>query len=206
MLTSCSLLEMFTSFNNIFFSDKAHFHLNGHLNRQNCRYWSDTNPKWSIRNPCIHPRAALSARGIIGPHVYEDRRGISITVNTEQYIAMLLKFFAPLLQDSNGFSQQPWLQRDEATCHTSNDSLSSVCEIFGYSKEVTITGQLVARTYPQLIFFLWGYLKRKFFKINSELKKHICKEMLNISRNTCQSVSAPCCSSVKIIKDHIWMM
>ena len=34
------MLERFTSFTNIFFSDEAHVHLNGHVNRQNCRYWS----------------------------------------------------------------------------------------------------------------------------------------------------------------------
>ncbi|TLM65355.1 DUF4817 domain-containing protein, partial [Acinetobacter baumannii] len=39
------MLNRFTSFNNIMFSDEAHFHLNGHVSKQNCRYWSPINPK-----------------------------------------------------------------------------------------------------------------------------------------------------------------
>ena len=30
----------------IIFSDEVTFHLNGHVNRHNCRYWSDNNPHW----------------------------------------------------------------------------------------------------------------------------------------------------------------
>ena len=37
----------------------------------------------------------------------------------------------------------------------------SVCEIFGYPKEVTLTGQQVARTYPQWILFFGNTLKVK---------------------------------------------
>ena len=65
-----------------------------------------------------------------------------------------------------------------------HDSLRSVCEIFRYPKEATLTDQLVARTYPQWIFFLWEYLKINVFKSNPELKEHISEEMQNMSRNT----------------------
>jgi hypothetical protein len=76
---------------------------------------------------------------------------------------------------------QPYKNQQGATCHTSNDSLCSVCEIFGYPKEVTLTGPLVARTYPQWISFSWEYLKSTIFKSNPELKEHIHEEMQKIS-------------------------
>ena len=47
---------------------------------------------------------------------------------------------------NKGLYLQSYKNQQGATCHTSNDSLCSVCEIFGYPKEVTLTGQLVART------------------------------------------------------------
>lgn len=120
------------------------------MNRQNCRYWSDTNPKLKHQKPLHSPKvtvwAALSARGIIGPYFYEDQRGHAVTVNTERYIAMLRNFFTPALQNFNGFNQRSWFQQDGATCHTSNDSLIAVREIFGQkliSKRGDITGHLV---------------------------------------------------------------
>jgi len=210
------MLERFASFNNIFFSDEAHFHLNGHVNRQNCRYWSDTNPKLKHQKPLHSPKvtvwAALSARGIIGPYFYEDQRGNAVTVNTERYIAMLQNFFAPALQDFDGFNQRSWFQQDGATCHISNDSLSAVREIFGQkviSKRGDINWPPRSPDLSPMDFFLWGYLK--VFNSNpatlEELKARIREEMQNISRNTCQSViSAPGCSSVKIMKDRIWTM
>ena len=33
-----------TFIDNILFSNEAHFHLHGHVNNQNFRYWADTNP------------------------------------------------------------------------------------------------------------------------------------------------------------------
>lgn len=38
------ILNFFTSFNNVLFFDEAHFHINGHAKKQNCRYWSCKNP------------------------------------------------------------------------------------------------------------------------------------------------------------------
>ncbi|CAH2108547.1 unnamed protein product [Euphydryas editha] len=73
------MLDRFRNFNNIFFSDEAHFHINGHVNKQNCRYWSSENPKTKHQRPLHSPKvtvwAAISANGIIGPYFFEDFRG-----------------------------------------------------------------------------------------------------------------------------------
>lgn len=39
----------------IFFSDEAHFHLNGFVNKQNCRIWGAENPR-VIREREMHPQ------------------------------------------------------------------------------------------------------------------------------------------------------
>ncbi|GFV98487.1 putative DD41D transposase [Trichonephila clavipes] len=35
----------------ILFSDEAHFWLNGYVNKQNCRIWSETNPQVYVETP-----------------------------------------------------------------------------------------------------------------------------------------------------------
>ncbi|GFW17995.1 uncharacterized protein TNCV_2280991 [Trichonephila clavipes] len=55
----------------ILFSDEAHFWLNGYVNKQNCRIWSEANPQVYVETP-LHPEkltvwCALWAGGIIGP-------------------------------------------------------------------------------------------------------------------------------------------
>lgn len=193
------MLERFPTFNNIFFSDEAHFHLNGHVNRQNCRYWSNTNPQLKHQKPLHSPKvtvwAALSAGGIIGPYFYEDQRSRPVTVNTERYVAMLQIFFAPALQDFSGFNQRTWFQQDGATCHTSNDSIAAVREIFGkklISKRGDINWPPRSPDLSPMDYFLWGYLKSKVYISNpgsiEELKENICKEMQDIAPNIFRAV------------------
>ncbi|GFU60598.1 DUF4817 domain-containing protein [Trichonephila clavipes] len=53
----------------ILFSDEAHFWLNGYVNKQNCRIWSEANPQVYVETP-LHPEKltvwrALWACGIL---------------------------------------------------------------------------------------------------------------------------------------------
>ncbi|GFV77646.1 tc3a_0 protein [Trichonephila clavipes] len=53
----------------IFFSDEVHFWLNGYVNKQNCRIWSEANPQVYVEIP-LHPEkltvwCALWAGGIL---------------------------------------------------------------------------------------------------------------------------------------------
>ena len=36
-------------------SDEAHFHLDGYVNKQNCRLWSNENPHIFVEKP-FHPK------------------------------------------------------------------------------------------------------------------------------------------------------
>ncbi|GFV40588.1 hypothetical protein TNCV_1635441 [Trichonephila clavipes] len=51
------------------YSDEAHFWLNGYVNKQNCRIWSEANPQVYVETP-LHPEkltvwCALWAGGIL---------------------------------------------------------------------------------------------------------------------------------------------
>ncbi|GFW54497.1 putative DD41D transposase [Trichonephila clavipes] len=81
----------------ILFSDEAHFWLNGYVNKQNCRIWSEANPQVYVETP-LHPEkltvwCALWAGGIIGPYFFKNDEGHNVTVNGYRYRAMITNFF-----------------------------------------------------------------------------------------------------------------
>lgn len=194
-----TMLERFPTLNNILFSDEAHFHLNGHVNKQNCRYWATENPKSKHQKPLHSPKvtvwAAISAQGIIGPYFFEDERGQAVTVNSDRYTTMLRGFFFPQLHQFEPFNERTWFQQDGATCHTSNESMVVVNEMF--------EGKLLSRRgdipwpprSPDLTpcdFFLWGYLKSCVYNNRphslDQLKENIREKMTAIPPEMCQRV------------------
>ena len=77
----------------ILFSDEAHFWLNGYVNKQNCRIWSEANPQVYVETP-LHPEkltvwCALWACGIIGPYLWFQQDGA--TCHTARATIDLLK-------------------------------------------------------------------------------------------------------------------
>ncbi|GFV05882.1 uncharacterized protein TNCV_2552491 [Trichonephila clavipes] len=59
--------------------DEAHFWLNGYVNKQNCRIWSEANPQVYVETP-LHPGkltvwCALWAGGFIGPYFFKNDEG-----------------------------------------------------------------------------------------------------------------------------------
>ena len=56
---------------NIWFSDEAHFYLDGHVSPQNCRFWAAESPDLVKEKPLHSPKVtvwcAISSSGIIGP-------------------------------------------------------------------------------------------------------------------------------------------
>ncbi|GFW40790.1 transposase [Trichonephila clavipes] len=95
-------------------SDEAHFWLNGYVNNQNCRIWSEANPQVYVKKP-LHPEkltiwCALWAGGI-------------------RYRAMITNFFTPEL--NNHDVQELWFQQDGATCHTARATIDLLKDTFG---------------------------------------------------------------------------
>ncbi|GFW68831.1 uncharacterized protein TNCV_3640441 [Trichonephila clavipes] len=117
----------------ILFSDKAHFWLNGYVNKQNCRIWSEANPQVYVETP-LHPEkltvwCALWAGGIIGPCFFKNDEGHNVTVNGDRYRAMITNFFIPKL--NNHDVQELRFQQDGATCHTARATIDLLKDTFG---------------------------------------------------------------------------
>ncbi|GFU86336.1 uncharacterized protein TNCV_4327321, partial [Trichonephila clavipes] len=85
------------------FSDEAHFWLNGYVNKQTCRIWSEANPQVYVETP-LHPEkltvwCALWAGGIIIPYFFKNDEGHNATINGDRYRAMITNFFIPELNN-----------------------------------------------------------------------------------------------------------
>ncbi|GFV98973.1 uncharacterized protein TNCV_3390361 [Trichonephila clavipes] len=151
-------------YSNVFICKKAHFWLNGYVNKQNCRIWSEANPQVYVETP-LHPEKlivwfALWAGGFIGPYFFKNDEGHNVTVNGERYRAMITNFFIPEL--NNHDVQELWFQQDGATCHTARATIDLLKDTFG--------DRLISRFGPvnwpsrscdltPLDYFLWGYVK-----------------------------------------------
>ncbi|GFT63535.1 uncharacterized protein TNCV_870081 [Trichonephila clavipes] len=114
-------------------TDEAHFWLNGYVNKQNCRLWSEANPQVYVETP-LHPEkltvwCALWAGGIIGPYFFKNDEGHNVTVNGDRYRAMITNFFIPQL--NNHDVQELWFQQDGATCHTARATIDFLKDTFG---------------------------------------------------------------------------
>ena len=170
----------------IIFSDEAHFHFCGFINKQNCRIWAHENPRQIVEKP-LHPRkvtvwCAFSANGIIGPYFFKNKAGNSVTVTGERYRAIITNFLWPEL---NGMDvEDVWFQHDGTTCHSANATMALLNEKF--------PGRIISRNneanWPPrscnltpLDFFLWGYLKSKVYankpttvqQLKDEIRRHI---------------------------------
>ncbi|GFU46714.1 DUF4817 domain-containing protein [Trichonephila clavipes] len=162
----------------ILFSDEAHFWLNGYVNKQNCRIWSEANPQVYVKTP-LHPEkltvwCALWVGGIIGQYFFKNDEGHNVTVNGDRYRAMITNFFIPEL--NNHDVQELWFQQDGATCHTARATIDLLKDTFG--------DRLISRFGPvnwlprscdltPLDYFLWGYVKSLIYADKPQTLDHL---------------------------------
>ena len=80
----------------MWFSDKALFHLSGCVNRHNTRIWGLGNSVQIHVHERDTPKliiwCAISSASLIGPFFFRDREGHSVNVNGIKYIHMLQEF------------------------------------------------------------------------------------------------------------------
>ncbi|CAF4863096.1 unnamed protein product [Pieris macdunnoughi] len=103
-----------------------HFHLNGYVNKQNCRFWGAENPHEYHEQP-LHPEkvtvwCGLWPGGIVGTLFFEDADETAITVNGERYRGMITDFMWPKLDRID--AEDLWFQEDGATAHTSRQTIA----------------------------------------------------------------------------------
>jgi hypothetical protein len=188
----------------IIFSDEAHFHLSGHVNRQNCRFWANENPHATVESPMTKEKVTvwmgIGYTGIFGPYFFEDSEsGKAETINTANYIEMLKRKFVPVLKRKQVL-KNCWFMQDGAPPHCSKESLDWLRTHFD-NRIISRNAEFLWPPYsPDLNpcdFFLWGYLKSKVYtdpvpKTSEELKNNIRKEVRKLKLDTVKSAVDNC--------------
>ncbi|GFY32377.1 uncharacterized protein TNCV_3558851 [Trichonephila clavipes] len=154
----------------ILFSDEAHFWLNGYVNKQNSRIWSEANPQVYVETP-LHPEkltvwCALWAGGILQGH--------NVTVNGDRYRAMITNCFIPEL--SNHDVQELWFQQDGATCHTARAAIDLLKDTFGdrlISRYGPVNWSTRSCDLTPLDYFLCGYVKSLVYADKPQTLDHL---------------------------------
>ncbi|GFU02903.1 hypothetical protein TNCV_3481041 [Trichonephila clavipes] len=72
----------------ILFSDETHFWLNGYVNKQNCRIWSEANPQVYVETP-LDPEKLFGALYGLVESFFKNDEGHNVTVNGDRYRAMI---------------------------------------------------------------------------------------------------------------------
>lgn len=186
--------------NGVWWSDEAHFHLNGQVNRQNYRFWGQHPPQEVLEAPLHSPKVtvwcALSAQGIIGPIFLENAAGETVTVNSQRYLAVLKRFYRTLAIKCADTLNEQWLQQHGATAHTSCANLAWLNDRFGgrlISRRSAVNWPAHSPDLTPLDFFLWGYLKSVVYQEVPEslaaLKQAIRAAIRAIPLATCARVA-----------------
>ncbi|GFX54839.1 transposable element Tc3 transposase [Trichonephila clavipes] len=108
--------------------------LNGYVNKQNCRIWSEANPQVYVETP-LHPE--------------------TLTVWCALWDGGIL------LQNDEGHNEL-WFQQDGATCHTARATIDLLEDTFGdrlISRFGPVNWPPRSCDLTPLDYFLWGYVK-----------------------------------------------
>ncbi|GFX58574.1 DUF4817 domain-containing protein [Trichonephila clavipes] len=132
--------------------DEAHFWLNGYVNKQNCRIWSEANPQVYVETP-LHPEkltvwCALWAGGIIGPYFFKIDEG----------------------------HNELWFQQDGATCHTARVTIDLLKDTFGdrlISRFGPVNWPPRSCDLTPLDYFLWSYVKSLVYADKPQTLDHL---------------------------------
>jgi len=184
-------------------SDECHATLSGTVNKQNFRYWGVENP--ADRRTEEIPRSTLKVTmwvaigwyGIIGPYFFEDEHGHTVTVNQENYRAMIKDYYLPELRvlarrRNMVLMSSQWFQQDGAPPHTARETRALLRQHFR-NRLISLHEEVEWPPYsPDLTppdFFLWGYLKDRIYsnpqpRTLDQLKDNIRREINDIPQET----------------------
>lgn len=171
----------------VLFSDKALFYVNGEVNRQNVRYWSQNDPHWGAHSKKqgaqrIMVWCGLWKAHVLGPFFFDDH------VTGETYLTMLRDQLMPQLERlCKGFPQ--WFQHDGSSAHYAkmvrdwlNKNFSKRIERCGLVEWSPLSPDL-----SPLDFFFWGMLKEKVYSMKitdmNHLRERITNECAQIDGN-----------------------
>ena len=83
---------------NVWFSDEAHFYLEGYVNSNNCVFWGTEPPQEVLQQPFHSSKVtawcAINFKTIIGPYWCAGGEGRTFTINHVNNCKVIRKFYA----------------------------------------------------------------------------------------------------------------
>lgn len=184
---------------NVCFSDECSFFLNGLVNRHNCRYWADTNPRIFHETHTQHPQklnvwAGIFGNSIVGPFFLPGN------LTGDMYLDLLENAIDPalthIIENDPAYNEQELIfQQDGAPPHYSQ-------HVRNYLNN-TFPGRWIGRRgafeWPPrspdltpLDFFLWGHIKSKVYSTPpdtlEDLRRRIIHECREVTPQMLQNV------------------
>ena len=120
----------------IWFSDEAHFYLNGQINSKNYIFWGSQKPgevyEKQFHDLKVTAWVAMSSQGIIGPYFFMDEEENTVTVNSDRYLKMLRRFWTALGRKIGvNIRAQQYFMQDGAAPHTARVVMQWLTDQFG---------------------------------------------------------------------------
>lgn len=184
---------------NVCFSDECSFFINGTVNRHNCRYWSDNNPRLFHEVHTQYPEKLNVWAGIYGDRLVGPFF-IPGNLNGETYLSLLEDHIDPMLtdiieNDDRYLEDELIFQQDGAPPHFA----VTVRQFLDLRFPGKWIGRRGAAEWPPrspdlspLDFFLWGHLKSKIYATQPEsladLRQRIVHECHQITPQMLQNV------------------
>lgn len=159
--------------NNLLFTDEAHFHLDGGVNRHDWIMWADSNPHWfdtcRFPSPKVTVWMGVGIEGVIGPIFWEPSAG-QRGINSQWLEQTLVNEILPRLRGWPNF-HNILFQQDGAPCHIGNNVLTLLDREFpgrwiGRGTRAHPSPAAWPPRSPDLTpcdFWLWGYMKGRIF-------------------------------------------
>jgi hypothetical protein len=170
------------------FSDEAYFYLTLPNNTQNNRIWSESHPCVGLEDP-LHDQkvlvwSAISTNRVFGSYFFDN------TVNQENYLEMLKKYFWPNLKRTPNY-EKFYFQQDGATPHTATATQTWLRGKFGPKFIDKHSWPPRSPDLNACDFYLWGYLKTRVYnplpKSIEDLKANIQSEFKTIPKKVLES-------------------
>lgn len=182
----------------ICFSDECSFYLNGIVNRHNCRYWSDENPRLFREVHTQHPEKLNVWAGIYGNHIIGPFF-IPGNLTGQIYLDLLENAIYPALVqvlENEEDHQTIIFQQDGAPPHFVQPVRQFLDENFPHAwigRRGHIEWPPRSPDLAPLDFFLWGHLKSKIYATQPESLDDLRNRIIN----ECRQITPQILSNVR---------